>query len=256
MSNLLTAMADISAQSFDPRPDLQLGSNGKGDRPFLTFFTRCCRRPESLNRNIESVLRQTSGNWEQLFVVDQTGRHDEDPVLWANRQFERYAHLVKGQYVYPLDDDGMLVDNRMVEMLSIRAAEAVWADVLLVKMRSFNLDKVWRTHPGPDIWDINWENGDRPSFWVGTGFNIVTRTDVWKSRVYHYQHAPGGDHKFITSLIGDESVQFARCDIMASESAGRGCGVLREKCKSGWFEPFVAQLDLEPIDDNVWRLRA
>ena len=256
MPNLLSALAEVSTQSFDPGPDLQLGSNGGRDRPFLTFFTRCCRRPNALNRNIESVLRQSSAAWEQLFVVDQTGKHDEDPVLWANRQFERYAHLVKGQYVYPLDDDGSLVDNRAVEIMAIAAAENTWPDVLLVKMRSFNLDKIWRTHPIENIWSLDWENGDRPDFWIGTGFNIVTRTDTWLSHIYHYQYAPGGDHKFITSLIKNENVRFARCDVMASESPGRGCGVLKEKCKKGWFEPFVAQLDLEQIDDNVWRLQA
>jgi hypothetical protein len=191
-----------------------------------------------------------------LFVVDQTGRHDEDPVLWANKQFERYAHLVEGRYVYPLDDDGLLVDPRMVEILYTRAAEAVWPNAMLVKMRSFNLDKVWRTHPMDNIWDMNWEDGDRPNYWVGTGFNIVTRTDTWHSHLYHYQHAPGGDHKYITSLIEDVDLRIAKCDVMASESPGRGCGVLTEKCKDGWFEPFVAQLDLEQIEEDVWRLRA
>ena len=189
-------------------------------------------------------------------MVDQTGQHDEDPVLWANRQFERYAHLVRGQYIYPLDDDGLLVDPRTVEMLSTRAAEALWPDALLVKMRSFNLDKVWRVHPIDNIWNLDWENGDRPNYWVGTGFNIVTRTDTWRANLHHYQHAPGGDHRYISSLIENTDLRIAKCDVMAAESPGRGCGVLKEKCKKGWFEQFVAQLDLEKVEDNVWRLTA
>jgi hypothetical protein len=205
---------------------------------------------------VESVLRQTSGNWEQLFVVDQTGRHDEDPVLWANKQFERYAHLVRGQYVYPLDDDTSLVDPRMVEMLSTRAGETVWPNAILVKMRSFNLDKLWRVHPMDNIWDLNWEEGDRPNYWIGTGLNIVTRTNVWKSHLHHYQYAPGGDHKYISSLIQNTDLRIVKCDVMAAENPSRGCGVLTEKCRDGWFEPLVAQLDLDQIDENVWRLNA
>ncbi len=256
MSNLLTTLENVSTQSFDPRPDLQLGTNGKRNRPFLTFFTRCCRRPESLNRNIESVLRQTSGNWEQLFVVDQTGRHDEDPVLWANRQFERYAHLAQGHYVYSLDDDALLADNRMVEMLCAKATETQYPNVLLVKMRMFNLDKIWRTHPDSSIWDLNWEDGERPGYWVGTGLNVVSRIDTWRSHLLHYQHAPGGDHRYISSLIQDVDLRVAKCDIMAAENPSRGCGVLTEKCRDGWFDPFAAQLDLEPIETDVWRLKA
>lgn len=256
MSSLLTTLEDISTQSLDLGPDLQLGSNGGRDDPFLTFFTRCCRRPDALWRNVESVLRQTSGRWEQLFVVDQTGRHDEDPVLWANKQFERYAHLVKGQYVYPLDDDALLVDPRVVEMLCTRAGEAIWPNAMLVKMRSFNLDRVWRTHPIDNIWDLSWEEGGRPNYWVGTGLNIVTRTDTWKSHLHHYQYAPGGDHKYISSLIQNVDLRIVKCDVMASENPSRGCGVLTEKCRDGWFEPLVAQLELEQVDENVWRLKA
>ena len=256
MSSVLTTLEAVSAQSLDTRSDLQPGSNGGRDGPFLTFFTRCCRRPDALQRNVESVLRQTSGNWEQLFVVDQTGRHDEDPVLWANKQFERYAHLVEGQYVYALDDDALLVDPRAVEMLCARAGEAIWPNAILVKMRMFNLDKLWRTHPFDNIWDLNWEEGDRPNYWVGTGLNIVTRADTWKSHVPYYQYAPGGDHRYISSLIQDVDLRIAKCDVMAAENPGRGCGVLTEKCRDGWFEPLVAQLELEQIDENVWRLQA
>jgi len=67
---------------------------------FLTIITRCCRRPQQLIRNIDSLRRQTSDEWEQLFLVDHTGRHKGDPIVWANAQFERYQHLPEGDYVY------------------------------------------------------------------------------------------------------------------------------------------------------------
>lgn len=223
--------------------------------PFLTIFTRCCKRPIDLRKNIETVLQQSSKDWEQLFIVDPTGRHDNDPILWANTQFERYQHLVNGQYVYALDDDGFMVDPRAIQMMHLRAAERVWPEALLVKMRSYNLDQVWRVHPQDFIWDLAWEDKERPSYWVGTGFNIVTRADAWRTHLEQYQHSPGGDWTYITSLIADPEIRFARVDVIASESPGRGCGVIMEKCKPDWFTEIASQLELEQLEENAWRLR-
>ena len=181
MSTVRAPVGSILTQPLDPGPDLQPGPEFGGSHPFLTIFTRCCRRPESLERNIESVLRQTSDNWEQLFVVDPTGQHDEDPVLWANKQFERYQQFVTGHYIYPLDDDGLLVDPRFIEMAYERTAATWFPDVLLVKMRAKGLDNIWRTHPSDSLWELDWENGERPKYWVGTGYNVVPRSEIRNS---------------------------------------------------------------------------
>jgi hypothetical protein len=217
----------------------------------LTFVTRCCRRPDALRRNIESVCAQTSGDWEQLFLVDRTGRHDTDPIVWANRQFERYADCIQGDYVYMLDDDGLLIEPAFVRLLDKTAGAR--PDVVLVKMRTFNLDQRWRVHPGPQIWDLDWEGGQHPPKWVGNGFCVVVRASVWRDHITHYQYAPGGDWHFVTSLI-KAGRSFARLDAVVSESPGRGCGILFEKCGSDWWQPFPQFLDLEHVRDGAWRM--
>lgn len=222
---------------------------------FLTFITRCCRRPTQLEKNIQSVLKQTSEDWEQIFLVDLTGKHKGDPIVWANAQFERYQHLPKGGYVYPLDDDGWLVDVRFVELIQRCARKSFGPEVILVKNRTFNLDRVLRIHPHYKIWGLDWEDGERPGYWVGTGANVVTRTDVWKRHLKHYQYSPGGDHRYISSLIRDEKLRFARQDVLSTESSGRGCGVLTEKCKEDWFAPIAAFYRMEQLEPNAWRLR-
>ena len=83
-------------------------------KPFLSIVTRCCRRPVQLTRCIESVVNQTCHDIEQVFLVDKIGRHRENPILWANKQLERYADRVDGEYVYVLDDDGQLADNNVI----------------------------------------------------------------------------------------------------------------------------------------------
>lgn len=220
--------------------------------PFLTVFTRCCRRPKQLERNIESVVCQTSKDFEQLLVVDRTGRHDIDPILWANQQFERYADCVRGEYVYMLDDDGFLLDRTFIEEAKF-VLDFVKSDVLLVKMSTYNLDKRWRIHPEPPMWNLDWEGGERPEKWIGAGYCVVVRADIWRRHIHHYQHAPGGDWHFITALMNNGySVQ--RANVMAGGSKGRGCGVLFEKCDDNWFDPFIERYELEHVRDDAWRL--
>ena len=218
---------------------------------FLTFVTRCCRRPESLRRNIESVMAQDGDDWEQILLVDPDGKHRGDPILFANRQFVRYADHVCSGYVYPLDDDAYLVDDTFVSTLKRRALGE--PDVILVKMRIFNLDKLWRVHPEPHIWNLNWEAGQRPNRWIGTGPCVVTKRQVWRKNIHHYQHAPGGDWHYITSLL-KQDLKIWRLDMVATEAPGRGCGVIFEKCDDDWFKPIRTEYDLERVAKNVWRL--
>jgi hypothetical protein len=218
---------------------------------FLTFVTRCCRRPEALRQNIESVRAQDSDDWEQLFLVDPSGRHKGDPILFANKQFARYAKYVQGDYVYPLDDDVFLIENAFVSTLQRRALDH--PDAILVKARVFNLDQRWRVHPEPPIWNLSWEAGQRPKHWVGTGPCIISRQAVWRRNIEHYQHTPGGDWHYITSLLR-QNLRIGRLNMVASEAPERGCGVIFEKCDNDWFKPIKEDYELERVAKYVWRL--
>lgn len=224
-------------------------------RPLITFVTRACRRPEKLARNIESIKAQTSQNWEQLLLVDRLGRHNIDPILWANTQFQRYANRIRGDYIYTLDDDGYLLDSHLVDRLGKHVHAKNHPTAVLVRMRMFNLDNTWRTWPDDKTWALDWERGRRPEKWVGTGTSIITRADVWREHISNYQHSPGGDWHFITSIIERDDLRITKLNIFGASSPGRGCGIIFEKCGFDWFNPFPERYDLHHLGDDAWEMR-
>lgn len=216
---------------------------------FLSIVTRACRRPEALRLNMSTVAAQDCDDYEHVLLIDLVGRHNGDPVLWANAQLERYKHVPQGEYVYILDDDRYFVAFDAVSLLKRRAS--CGADVILVKAQTVQLDGLDHIYPEREIWKMDWEGGRRPKKWSGVGANVVVKRGVWKRHVTAYQHAPGGDWHFITSLINARCT-FARLNAVIAGSDGRGCGVLFEKCDLNWFKPFVP--GLEHVEDNAWRV--
>jgi len=103
------------------------------------------------------------------------------------------------------------------------------------------------------MWNLNWEAGERPKRYVGTGYCVLVRTDVWRKHIHHYQHAPGGDWHFTNALITNDH-SFHRLDLLAAGSMGRGCGVLFEKCGSDWFDLIQEKYHPEHVTEDVWRL--
>jgi len=226
----------------------------------LTIVTRTCRRPRGLERTVRSVLAQTSRDWEQIFIVDKIGRHPEGNIPWANRQFAVNAGRVDGDYVFPLDDDGVLIDDGFVEALGKAASAWNGPEVFLVQTLSpakIN-DAYARVLPEPDIWSLNWEAGARPSRWSGNGYCFVTRVDVWHAHVEaYYQHdeITGGDWHYGTSLI-ENGCQFVRLGVCASRSMSRGRGRKFETiCPPDWFERVAVRLGIAQVAPGDWRLR-
>lgn len=218
---------------------------------FLTIVTRCCRRPNALIGNIQSVYAQDCEDWEQLLLVDHTGIHDEDPILWANAQLERYKDCVRGDYVYILDDDRWFETHDTISAMKHHAL--CDADVLLVRARETQLDNMDYVYPTDDIWGVNWEEWERPKKWSGCGACVVVKREVWQDHIHYYQYAPGGDWHFINSLI-QMGRSFARLDRIMADSGGRGCGVLFEKCRPDWFERIKDRYHPQHVRDEVWRL--
>lgn len=210
----------------------------KRARPFLTIVTRCCRRPGMITRNIESVTGQSCQDYEQLFLVDHTGAHKEDPIIWANGQFSRYESLVDGQYVYMLDDDGFLDNDGFIHAVRSHVVKSRRPEVVLV--RSVCKDRKGSnilTWPSDKMFSLDWDRGQRPVKWKGNGYCVVTRVDVWKKRLSYYtQRAPGGDWYFIQRGLIDNGHRFSKLNVVGGRSIQRGYGVMFEKCKSNWWE--------------------
>lgn len=206
------------------------------DRPFLTVFTRACKRPKMLRRNIQSVLGQKCKSIEQVFVVD----NKERGLAWANASFNDNLHRVSGEYVYMLDDDTRFVRNDAVRDIMNTARVNGNPPVILVRIRNKSGD-ITENLPDGRIWGINWESGYRPKSWRGNGMCVVTRSDYWKVHVDAYaggvrgEFSSGGDWHFVTSLI-ESGARFVRMQKpVIAETMQRGRGVVFEKCRRAWW---------------------
>lgn len=220
--------------------------------PFLSIVTRCSKRPKALRRCVASVRKQTCLDAEQIFLVDRSHRG----LKYANEQFYRYRRVPSGEYVWALDDDDLMNDRDFI--LRVRAtARETEPDVILVKTIHEHTGKV---HPGPGIWDLDWEGGERCEFWVGGGYCVVVKREVWVRHLENYYEgqdvdwATGGDWHFITSLIDDPSLAFVRCDVIAGRQPGRGYGRKTEHARLGWFQKIEEQLKLDRVGRNVFRI--
>lgn len=221
-------------------------------RPFLTIVTRSSQRPAALLHCVRTVIRQTDLDAEQLFLVDRQHRG----LLYANQQFYRYRNFPRGRYVWALDDDNLMSDQKMIARLKLIAQRAD-PDVILVKMSHEHTHQV---HPAPSLWSLDWEGGERPDYWVGGGACVVVKRAVWAEHTSEYYNgqgedwATGGDWHFITSLIEDPDLTFAQCDAVVAKQPERGYGRTTEDCPDDWFERVSQKLGLEHIARQAYRL--
>jgi len=115
---------------------------------FLSIITRCYKRPKALRVNIMSVARQTSRDWEQVFIVDDS--ENGNGLLWANQSLFLNRYRVKGDYILILDDDDCLAYNRFVADLKNVVTEHE-PDIIMIKMdqilRILPDSTVWKKHP-------------------------------------------------------------------------------------------------------------
>lgn len=221
---------------------------------FLTIVTRTCRRPDFLSACIESVLKQSCKDFEQIFIVDKIGRHAEGNLRWANRQLSVNAKRVIGNYVFTLDDDGELVSPDFVA----RAFDASKSmpDAILTRSLSLNGDGNIIRMPLAHVWRLDWNNGERPIMWAGHGYNSVTKNRLWKKTVKHYaDQRSGGDFHFMTHLI-KSGARFVKLDgVLSARSKQRGRGKEFETCSHDWFESVARQYDIQQVAPGDWRLR-
>jgi hypothetical protein len=197
-------------------------------------------------------LKQSCLDVEHIFLVDDEHRG----LKFANQQFYRYRNVPKGRYVWALDDDDIVNDPYFVERIRELADEED-PDVIVVKTIHEHTGLV---HPQPEIFDIDWVAGERPDRWVGGGYCVVVRKDVWQRHLEPYfegqgeEWATGGDWHFITSLLEDSSLSFASCDIVAGRQPQRGYGNKTEDCSPDWFEHIAHRFGIEHVTRSSYRI--
>jgi len=228
--------------------------------PFLTIFTRTCKRPVMLSDLIRWILKQSDQDIEQIFCVDRSGNHPEGNVLWANNQIPKHASRVDGEYVYFQDDDkAMIFPYFVAELKALVKAEHLPEVVLVRSMCATKEIGSMHFLPLPDVWNVEWEKGKRPGRWAGHALDYVVRADYWKKHIGAYiGKTCGGDCHFGTALISDRQARIVRLDRVVSVSLQRGKGQKFEQCQPGWFERVAKEFGIENLgtaDKEDWRLR-
>lgn len=161
-------------------------------RPFLSIVTRCYKRPKMLYRCLESISKQTDGDYENVIIVDTVGIRSM-PGEWHKQgeHLHKYANRIHGEYVYMLDDDDYLVNFDFVKELKIICMERK-PDVVLVKM-----SRPWLHQVLPD--DSVWEKKPIMDH-IGTPCFIVKR-ELWMDYVSNYFKGDAADFFFIDAIF-------------------------------------------------------
>jgi hypothetical protein len=183
-----------------------------------------------------------------LFLVDQYGRG----LKWANQQFERHADVPQGKYVYHLDDDGYMYDLGFVAHLKRFAHNADEPDVILVRSQR-KRDLL----PPPEVWEMGWEHGERPAFWIGSGYCFVVKRELWQANVWRYYQGQdeawysGGDWHFMSGLA-QLNINISRLDVRAGSGERARCEF--ENRNGDWLDMFSDSQYIQ-LGEDVWRLR-
>jgi len=227
--------------------------------PFLTVFTRTCKRPKMLSDLIDNLKAQTDTDFEQVFVVDKVGNHSGGNVKWANNQIPANKHRVDGEYVYFLDDDKAVIYPYFIAELKEIARYAARPEIILVRSvlgSKSDLGHDLHFNPHDEVWSVEWEKGERPNRWIGHALNYVVRRDYWLDNVDAYRNKErGGDWHFGTAITLDPYARVVRLDRVVSASLQRGMGRRFERCEPGWFERVAKHHGIEDLGKGDWRLR-
>lgn len=214
-------------------------------QPFMTFVTRCCRRPVMLTENIQSVKAQTCRDLEQIFIVDR----ERKSIQVADRALDKFKNRVDGQYVYILDDDGFLTDPDFVTSVH-EVVEVNAPDVIMVKSkRPPGKPSYQSIVPTKAVW------GGKPRHGSTNPFCYVIRAELWKRHIYMFGVKPwGGDWWFLEDVLKTKpSVYWL--DRIVADCRQLGRGKIFEQVKPGWFERVAKAQGLTNLGQDDWRLR-
>jgi len=157
-------------------------------KPFLSIVTRKYKRPIGLSKNMQSVDSLKSNKWEQIIINDNVGKG----VLEANKSFEKVKDLIKGKYVFLLDDDDFIVNENMITDLE-QIAQLHKPDVICFKMLIKNHNNC--DYPLSDVWEKEPKAGS-----IGGSCFVVSK-EVYNKFIHHFGVYPMGDFNFINEVF-------------------------------------------------------
>lgn len=226
------------------------------NKPFFTVFIRACNRPISgIERAIESVVNQTCNDIEIVIAVDKATEHPEGNIFFANGQFDRYKDYLNGLYIVPLDDDGFYINKDFLRMAKKSIVQNDFPGCLIVRNKPATRPGMrYEKLPCPHVWDIRFEDGERPVRWCGNGGNWIVKNDVFKKSARKYKVKRGGDWFFMTHVCSLD-IRIVRCDIIGQSHLKRSYGKQYEMLdwdKLARKYKFKQQLNGNLMRRNLW----
>ncbi len=156
-----------------------------------------------LAKNVAAFERQTSRDFVQTFLVDDTGRGK----VWAEDNLRANVQHFKGQYIWLLDDDDFCIRDTLVEELQA-IVEAHNPDVIMVRMDHGPLGIL----PPDDLWQ------QRPQAGRIGGSSVIVRRETWLKHGQNWREGTNhADFEFIDSLFRDNSLSIFWLDVVASK---------------------------------------
>lgn len=155
--------------------------------PFLSIITRRYKRPLGFHANQESIKRLAEKDIEQVFITDNVGYGMDE----ANKSFSYVKEVIKGEYVFLLDDDDFIVNYGMVGELKLIAKERN-PDVICFKMWIKNKNNCH--YPTSDVW------GKKPLAGSIGGSCFVVTKEIYKKFIHHFGKPRMGDFSFINEV--------------------------------------------------------
>jgi hypothetical protein len=175
------------------------GYQGKGNsKPIVTILTRKHgnKRPNLFKKHRKSLLK-LKGRFQQIFIEDKKGLG----MLAANSSFQLAVPLIKGEWVYLLDDDDGIVD-----VVIISKIENLDCDVVICRAKIGGL-----IYPPNEVWEMQPQRAK-----IG-GSNIFVKKDIFAQNIIYFSHKQMGDFEFI-NVLWNKGYKFKFIDTVVMET--------------------------------------
>ena len=155
--------------------------------PFMSIVTRhYYKRPNMFKNCCGSVSMQEDQDFDHVIINDNIGIGS----LQANQLFVKNKHKVKGDYVFMLDDDDVLVSDQFIgDMKEI--VDKYNPDIIFVRM--LINDELYPT-------EMNWKKSKFYKNHIGIS-NIVVKNEIWQKYIHNFSAIQTGDFEFINSIF-------------------------------------------------------
>jgi hypothetical protein len=150
---------------------------------FMTIYTPTYKRPMMLRLCQASVNAQTCKDFEHVIFQDERGHG----IPGMYKQLKQSAPGFIGQYVYILQDDDRLFDNRVIDDIKTFVETENYPPVVVMRSRKgrLHLPRYWGEEPVHSCIDLG---------------NYVIRRDIFMTFADCFGEKYDGDYDFIHCL--------------------------------------------------------